>query len=138
MLNNYISCHLLCLHQPLITYSQQEASTTMLRSLASRGLKAAASRSNTIVCRQNRLFSSNRVVRQESPPGFTPEQAQQLAQTPLVQKISKSPKALQQMTKTMDLFVERGYVKPGESPGLMTHFKILTDSKIREQLSESK
>lgn len=114
------------------------SSTIMLRSLAPRGLKVATFRSNALLCRQTKLFSSNRVVCQEFPPGFTPEQAQQLARTPLVQKISKSPKALQQMTKTMDLFVERGYVKPGESPGLMTHFKILTDSKIREQLSESR
>jgi hypothetical protein len=70
-------------------------------------------------------------------PGGSDDQASQIAKNPIVQKLSKSPRALESLRKTGEVLRERGYGQSGEKPSVWQQMKLLSDSKVREQLVES-
>ncbi|KAF5095515.1 hypothetical protein D0Z03_001815 [Geotrichum reessii] len=58
--------------------------------------------------------------------------------SPSLQKIRSSPEVLQVMMEIADMMQSKGYVKPGEQPGMLAMMKIMADKELRELLVKLK
>lgn len=58
--------------------------------------------------------------------------------SPSLQRIKSSPEVLQVMMEIADMMQSKGYVKPGEQPGMLAMMKIMADKELRELLVKLK
>lgn len=58
--------------------------------------------------------------------------------SPSLQKIKSTPEVLQVMMEVAEMMQNKGYVKPGEQPGLKAMMKIMTDSELKALLVKMK
>ncbi|KAF5096693.1 hypothetical protein D0Z00_002692 [Geotrichum galactomycetum] len=79
-------------------------------------------------------FYSNPI--DDLPP--RPNNDDPFSSSPSLQKIKSSPEVLQVMMEIADMMQSKGYVKPGEQPGMLAMMKIMADKELRQLLVKLK